>query len=1046
MCTRTLLAVATFAMLLLGSPSLARQAPESSEAESLAAAVDRLYREGRFDEAIVLAERSLSIQERELGPDHPGVVDAINNLALLYLTADDFPAAETLFKRVLVITTDALGPDDPAVATTLNNLGMLYWEQDDRERAVQYIGKALAIWEGALGTGHAKVAVSLNNLASLYRKTGDFERAEPLYERALAIWEKSSSPSYEQLADTLRNLAAIRQASGDYESAESLWKRALALAETVGNADRNEIALALSNLALLYFEFRDYGNAESLLARALVIVEGARGPDHPDLISALTNLASVHAAMGDTASAARLYERVMKIRSTTLGSGSIGFAKSIEDLASLYREAGEYARSLPLYERALEIRVNKGGGEKLGIVRVTKVLGTVHWALDDFASAQALFEHALSVRRKHRSSDDHGIAISIDNLASLHLVRGRHAKAKRLYEEALAIREKAFAPEHPAISHSLRNLALLHWAKADWKQAEAYFARAAEVEERQIALLVPVQPNDRARAFMEELSNSTNAILSFLRRRPDQRSITRLALTTVLRRKGRELSIGVGESAAFGRRLGDEERAVFDELLARRNDLGRMILQKANRSNSKPLREQFEKVRREWIDLEKTAASGSAGLRSWAAPLQIEEIQSRIPTDAALIEFVEYQDFDPSRILSDHVSKAELLGAFVLRSAGDPRWVPLGEVAAINRSVRAFREALVDSEAPSTKLRGRARDLYDRLAAPFESHLEGVRTVLLAPDRALILVPFGALVDPDGRYWVERYEFSYLTSGRDLLLPNSPSNSGGPPLVVAAPAYDAKRPAERPVVWQARTRLSPEIAALHFAPIELSQTGASDVGKLLGVTPLTGAQASDTAIRSARAPRVLHIASDGFFLPDQIRKSTLRWGSILNVQSGLRPRILEDPLLRTGLAFAGVNNRGSHTDGGLLIAQEMASLDLWGTQLVAIEARGIEQEQAAVHQSVYALRRSLVFAGAESQFVNLWTTDHRAATKLTNAYYERLFAGVGRSEALRSVQLEMLRSEAHSHPFYWAGFVSIGARGPISWADPPADQETSGSP
>jgi hypothetical protein len=264
--------------------------------------------------------------------------------------------------------------------------------------------------------------------------------------------------------------------------------------------------------------------------------------------------------------------------------------------------------------------------------------------------------------------------------------------------------------------------------------------------------------------------------------------------------------------------------------------------------------------------------------------------------------------------------------------------------------------------------------------------------------------------------------------------------------VIAAPAYDAKRLTERPVVRPARTRLSPEIAALHFPPIELSQTGASDVGKLLGVTPLTGDQASDTAIRSVHAPRVLHIASDGFFLPDQNQKSTLRWGSILNIDSDMRPLNFESPLVRTGLAFKGVNNRGSNTDGGLLFAQEMASLDLWGTQLVAIEARGIEKQQAAIHQSVYAFRRSLVIAGVESQFVNLWTTDHRAATKLTNAYYERLLAGVGRSAALRSVQLEMLRSEAHSHPFYWAGFVAIGASGPIAWADPAADPGNSGSP
>jgi CHAT domain-containing protein len=66
---------------------------------------------------------------------------------------------------------------------------------------------------------------------------------------------------------------------------------------------------------------------------------------------------------------------------------------------------------------------------------------------------------------------------------------------------------------------------------------------------------------------------------------------------------------------------------------------------------------------------------------------------------------------------------------------------------------------------------------------------------------------------------------------------------------------------------------------------------------------------------------------------------------------------------------------------------------------------------------------------------------------LTTAYYERLLAGEGRSEALRAVQLAMLRSENRSHPFYWANFILIGARGPIAWANSPeAVQAISGSP
>jgi tetratricopeptide (TPR) repeat protein len=1042
-----LVVIAAFALLLPGLRAFAEQAPESTEVETLNADADRLYREGRFDEAIALAERALSIQERALGPDHPRVVNAMDHLALLYLAAGDDGAAEALFERVLEITTDTLGPGDPATATTINNLGMLYGKRGDYARAAQNLEKALSIWEHSLGPDHPKVAVALNNMASLYRETGDFERAEPLYDRALAIWEKNSDPVHAQLADTLRSLAAIRQHNGDYESAESFLKRALALEEKARGADHTETAVALSNLASLYSDSRDYARAEPLLERVLAIVEGARGPDHREVATALSDLASVQVAMGNTASAERSYQRALEIRSKVLGPDTLAVAVSLENLASVLWAQGEIARSRPLYERALAIRVKTSGPEHLKVASITSNLGAIHWAQGDFASAQPLFERALSIRKKILDLDHPQVVRSIDKLASVYLAQGHHAKAKSLYEEALAIRENAVGPEGLGIAQSLRNLGLLHWAKADWDRAETYLARTAEIEERLISLLFPVQFEDRARVSMEVLSNTTNLILSFQSKRPDQRSATRLALTTTLRRKGRELSVEAGDSAALQRRLGDEERAVFDKLLARRNELGRLILQGSGRSRSRSLRESVKKLRREVDDLEKAAASGGVALRSWAAPIQIEDLQSRIPADAALVELVEYRDLDPTQISPDRAPGIARLAAFVLRSAGEPRWVPLGEAAAIDASVRAFREALVDKEVSTKKLRERARDLYDRLAAPLEPHLEGIQTVLVAPDGAAVLVPFGALIDPDGHYWVERYEFAYLTSGRDLLLPHSALPSGGPPLVVAAPDYGAERPAGRGEIGEAHARLSPEIIALHFPPIALSETSASDVGRLLGVTPLTGAQASDTAIKTAHAPRVLHIAADGFFLPDQVVESAGRWGSIFRIDPHFRTPVTENPLLRSGLALAGANHQENAADGGLLTALEIAGLDLWGTQLVVVLARGISSEQAAVGQAVYALRRSLVIAGAESQFVNLWTTNPRAATELTTAYYQRLLAGEGRSEALRGVQLAMLRSESRSHPFYWASFILIGARGPIAWANSPeAVREISRSP
>ncbi len=47
-------------------------------------------------------------------------------------------------------------------------------------------------------------------------------------------------------------------------------------------------------------------------------------------------------------------------------------------------------------------------------------------------------------------------------------------------------------------------------------------------------------------------------------------------------------------------------------------------------------------------------------------------------------------------------------------------------------------------------------------------------------------------------------------------------------------------------------------------------------------------------------------------------------------------------------------------------------------------------------------------------------------------YYEKLMAGMGRSEALRAVQLEMInRGGEYSHPYYWAAFVLAGNWRPL---------------
>ena len=86
-------------------------------------------------------------------------------------------------------------------------------------------------------------------------------------------------------------------------------------------------------------------------------------------------------------------------------------------------------------------------------------------------------------------------------------------------------------------------------------------------------------------------------------------------------------------------------------------------------------------------------------------------------------------------------------------------------------------------------------------------------------------------------------------------------------------------------------------------------------------------------------------------------------------------------------------------------------------------------------EGVYGLRRGFAIAVSQSQVISLWKVDDKGTKDLMAKYYQRLLDGnIGRTEALRQSQLEMLRGEAgkkYTHPYFWASFIPSGNWRPI---------------
>jgi CHAT domain-containing protein len=312
--------------------------------------------------------------------------------------------------------------------------------------------------------------------------------------------------------------------------------------------------------------------------------------------------------------------------------------------------------------------------------------------------------------------------------------------------------------------------------------------------------------------------------------------------------------------------------------------------------------------------------------------------------------------------------------------------------------------------------------------------LGGARHLLVSPDGALNLLPFDLLVDEEGRYLVERYQITYLTSGRDLLRLGEPFGSQSGPVIIADPDYDE---GGAPATSEGGTR-SASLGETTWRRLPGTAEEAAAITRLLGdVTTLVGADATEEALKALHGPRILHLATHGFFLADQIAPHGER--GVVRVdrdapESGLTK--LEDPLLRSGLVLSGANLRKSQSEDGIVTASEVSGLDLWGTKLVVLSACESGVGEVKNGRGVYGLRRTLVLAGAESLVMSLWQVADQATRDLMVRYYTYLRDGHGRTDALRRARLDLLAGKRWRHPYYWAAFVPSGDWRTLEGAEP----------
>jgi CHAT domain-containing protein len=205
----------------------------------------------------------------------------------------------------------------------------------------------------------------------------------------------------------------------------------------------------------------------------------------------------------------------------------------------------------------------------------------------------------------------------------------------------------------------------------------------------------------------------------------------------------------------------------------------------------------------------------------------------------------------------------------------------------------------------------------------------------------------------------------------------------------------------------------------------------------------SGAHALEEVFKGVKSPRVLHLASHGFYLPGNRRNPEDRSKPDGNGPAALalaRLQRAESSLLRSGIVLAGANKLGdprdaatAAVDDGWVTAEEVSQMDLRGTEVVVLSACQTALGDDHPGEGVFGLRRAFCYAGAHALVMSLFVVPSDATSKLMGQFYGALRADrdkLNKLEALHAAQLETLHRRREqtgaAHPFFWAGFVLVG--------------------
>ena len=1066
-----------------GKRVLGEQHPEVLVTQSLLA--DMHERHSAYQKAVAILQEVRQAAIQGLGPNHPTTLTASQAQARNQQNAGQYPDAEKLLKPTCDSVTQAYGTyhtENIACQAQFAGLRTLQWDLEGAEAL--YIA-LIAIQDVYIASGDPAVLIHRVQLAELYRQQGEYAKAKEMLLAVLAAAEQGPAREDPVVFDAKSYLARVYEDLGDFPSAEEMTNEVLRYETTTLGPDHPNTLTTMNNLAGIYRRQSRMDEAETLYKEVLAKYRKVFGEEHLGTVSVMNNLGLVYENKGLYDEAELLLRAGLEISRKILGPNHLSTLANMNNLALLHESQGNFDQAEPHYLNAIESASWQFGADHPDTMAFANNLAYLYMMKEEFSKAQGLFEKVLSswgisLGERHRKT-----LKSMNNLARSLYKQGKHAEALPLFEQALALRREVLGEDHMDTLRSMHDLGVLYGDMKRYEQGETLLRDTLQRAEaslgdqhpytfetvNSLGRLLHMQKKIpeafdvlrtgfvRRTSFLSRMLWATgdNAREGYVRlHRPELNAYLHLLTQVDPAMAGREvLEVGLQRKGMLLKitseirqivQLGQNPQltALSDGLTLARKELAALTLSGPSAETKDTHMEKIHELEKTIDTLQMQLGQASRRFRQSVADITVDQLVDALPEASALVDFLTYRDDANTR---------RLMAGVLIKEGGKPVYQMVtysDDLTHIQEMIVKYREAIQDEGLDEEEVLEMGREVYDLIWAPV-AEVFGERTVIyLVPDDMLNILPFNALVTPEEEYVLKSMDLHIISTSRDLL-PNQIEEATGNFLIMAGPDYTSTTVVDKKIMTEVATTHLRRSAAglkdgmrafagglrgLKFDPLP----GAEKEGKTIAVTARTE-QAQNTIFteHSAQeqvlqdvsiAPIMLHIATHGFFLKaDENLKKRL-----LSLQRGAdlhMPPPGDNPMLRAGLAFAGINTSAPFLgeipteNDGVLTALEVLGLNLTGTRMAVLSA--CETGLGEIHEGegVYGLRRAFQEAGVRTVISSLWEVSDAGTMALMTGLYGRVAKGQTVYEALRASQRDLLAGTDFNYPYVWSAFMVV---------------------